>query len=225
MLSSLGIQSFGEKFRLEDLLAARTLAREICYELSSLIHPGMTEAEAHQIYKDLCKKHPVEKQWHPPKIRFGPNTLKNFREESAPYVLKEEDIFFIDIGPTYLSHEADYGETFVMGNSHEQKYLAHSSKKIFEEVSLHWKKTQENGPKLYAYAQERARHYDLILNPIMDGHRLGDFPHHIHFKGALLECEEAPVPNAWILEIHVLNKERTMGAFFEDLLTDLELDT
>jgi Xaa-Pro aminopeptidase len=220
----MGIQSFGEKFNLDDLLSARKLAREICYELSSLIRPGMTEIEAHNLYKDLCKKHPVEKQWHPPKIRFGPNTLKNFREESAPYILKEEDIFFIDIGPTYLGHEADYGETFVIGNSHEQKYLANISKKVFEEVRDHWKKTQENGPKLYAFAEDRANHYDLILNPHMDGHRLGDFPHHIHFKGALLECEEAPIPNAWILEIHLQNKERTMGAFFEDLLTDIELD-
>lgn len=221
----MGIQSFGEKFSLDDLLAARALAREICYELSSFIRPGMTEADAHSLYKDLCKKHPVEKQWHPPKIRFGPNTLKNFREESVPYTLKEEDIFFIDIGPTYRSHEADYGETFVLGNSHEMKYLANCSRKVFDEVREHWTKTSENGPKLYAFAKERASYYDLLLNQEMDGHRLGDFPHHIHFKGALLECEEAPAPNAWILEIHLQNKERTIGAFFEDILTNLSLDT
>lgn len=221
----MGIQSFGEKFSLDDLLAARALAREICYELSSLIRPGMTEKEGHALYKELCKKHPIEKQWHPPKIRFGPNTLKNFRDESLPYELKDEDIFFIDIGPTYLGHEADYGETFVLGNSHEMKYLANTSKKVFDEVKSHWMKTKENGPKLYAFAKARAQHYDLILNEVMDGHRLGDFPHHIHFKGALLECEEAPIPNAWILEIHLQNKERTMGAFFEDLLTDVELDS
>jgi hypothetical protein len=38
------------------------------------------------------------------------------------------------------------------------------------------------------------------------------------------ETDESLVPNAWILEIHLYNRERTFGAFFEDILTDEELD-
>lgn len=220
----MGIQSFGEKFELKKLYHARNVARDIAYELSSLLRPGMTEDDAHRLYKELCEKYPVEKQWHPAKLRFGPNTLCNFKDVSAPYVLKEEDIFFIDIGPTIESHEADYGETFVIGNQYEQKLIADVSKKLFFEVKEHWLKTKATGVELYEFAKTRAEQHGFHLNMGNDGHRIGDFPHHIHFKGGLVECEEVVVPNAWILEIHLYNRDRTFGAFYEDILSDEELD-
>lgn len=219
----MGIQSFGEAFNLETFFRARDKARDLTYELSSMIRPGMVEADAHVIYKELCKKHGVQKQWHPPKLRFGPNTLKNFRDESDPHVLQDEDIFFIDIGPVFDQHEADYGETFTLGNQHELKHLAHCSKKVFDEVSKFWKKDHVSGDELYKFAKSRAEHYGLYLNMGSDGHRIGDFPHHVHFKGSLPECEEIIIPHAWILEIHLWNPKRSFGAFFEDVLTDRDL--
>jgi hypothetical protein len=88
----------------------------------------------------------------------------------------------------------------------------------------YWTINRVSGEELYDYASERAEHYGYILNLGNDGHRIGDFPHHIHFKGGLPEMDEVIVPNAWILEIHLLNQTRTYGAFFEDLLTDEILD-
>jgi methionine aminopeptidase len=220
----MGIQDFGGNFSLEKLIQARNIAREITYELSSMIRPGMTEDEAHVFYKSICSKYPIEKQWHPPKIRFGPNTICNFKDQSAPYTLQEEDIFFIDIGPVIDGHEADYGETFTVGEIYEEKNIAHTSKKVFEEVVNYWNINRVCGEKLYDYASERAEHYGYILNLGNDGHRIGDFPHHIHFKGGIPEMDEVIIPNAWILEIHLLNQTRTYGAFFEDLLTDEILD-
>lgn len=216
----MAIQDFGPAFDLKKLYRAREVAREICYELSSLIRPGMSEEDAHEVYKEICTKHPVEKQWHPPKIRFGPNTIKNFREISEPYILQEEDIFMIDIGPVIEGHEADYGETFVIGSDFEKKRIAEMTRKVFQEVTDHWKSTRETGLLLYNYAQKRAQHYGYLLNMNMDGHRLGDFPHHVHFNGGLAECEEKVIPDAWILEIHLWSPDKKMGAFFEDLLTE-----
>jgi methionine aminopeptidase len=220
----MGIQDFGGHFSLEKLIQARNVAREITYELSSMIRPGMTEDDAYLLYKNICSKYPIEKQWHPPKIRFGPNTICNFKDQSAPYTLQEEDIFYIDIGPVIDGHEADYGETFTVGDIYEEKNIAYTSKKIFEEVSNYWNINRVCGEELYDYACERAEHYGYILNLGNDGHRIGDFPHHVHFKGGLPEMDEVIVPNAWILEIHLLNQTRTYGAFFEDLLTDEILD-
>lgn len=216
----MGIQSFGDQFDLNKLLHARDVAREITYELSSMLRPGMTEDEAHKLYKELCLKYPVEKQWHPPKIRFGPNSICNFKDVSVPYTLQDEDIFFIDIGPVIDGHEADYGETFAIGNQHLHKNIALRSKTVFDEVRSYWMENKTTGEKLYEFAKQRAEHYGYILNMGSDGHRIGDFPHHIHFKGALPETEEVIIPNAWILEIHLYSKDKKIGAFFEDILTD-----
>lgn len=216
----MSIQSVGDPFDLKKLFRARDVARDITYELSSHIRPGMTEADAHALYKTICKNHPVEKQWHPAKLRFGPNTTCDFKDVSVPHVLGEEDIFFIDIGPVVDGHEADYGETFVVGNQYEHKLIMESSRKIFDEVSAHWKKTKATGIPLYEFAKERARSLGYILSMGSDGHRIGDFPHHVHFKGSLLECEEDLIPNVWILEIHLWDPQKRFGAFYEDILSD-----
>jgi Xaa-Pro aminopeptidase len=216
----MAIQDFGEKFQREKLFRARETARDLCYELSSLIRPGMIEDEAHELYKELCKKYPIEKQWHPPKLRFGPNTIANFRDPSVPYTLQDEDIFFIDIGPVVDGHEADYGETFWLGANYEYKKICDAQIKVFEEVRDHWRKSRDSGPRLYEFAKKRADLHGYVLNVGQDGHRIGDFPHHVHFRGGLAECEEAIIPNAWILEIHLWDRKREFGAFFEDLLTD-----
>jgi Xaa-Pro aminopeptidase len=100
----MSIQNFGETFSLEKLMRAREVARNLTYELSVLIQPGMIESEALEIYEQLCLKYSIHKQWHQPKIRFGPNTTKNFSEPSESYILKEEDLFLIDIGPVIDGH-------------------------------------------------------------------------------------------------------------------------
>lgn len=220
----MAVQSFGEKFDLEKLIRARNVAREICFELSSMIRPGMSEADAHRMYKELCQKYPVEKQWHPPKLRFGPNTICNFKDESVPYTLQEEDIFFLDIGPVVEGHEADFGETFSIGDDYGFKKICNAQKAVFEEVRRFWQITGKTGPELYQFASEAALKHDFILNAGQDGHRIGDFPHHVHFRGGLAECAEVIVPNAWILEIHLWDRRKKFGAFFEDLLSDKDLD-
>lgn len=219
----MAIQDFGIAFDLKKLFHARNVARDITYELASLIRPGMTEEDAHALYKEICKKYPVEKQWHPPKLRFGPNTICNFKDVSVPYVLKEEDIFFVDIGPVVENHEADYGETFSIGANFEYKKICDAQKKVFHEVTEHWRKTGENGHALYDFARKRAESYGYVFNGLQDGHRIGDFPHHVHFKGGLAECEEQVIPNAWILEIHLWDPKKQYGAFYEDILSDHNL--
>jgi Xaa-Pro aminopeptidase len=214
----MGPQSFGDAFDLAKLLRARDVARDLTYALAAKIEPGMTEEDAQALYKELCRFHPVERQWHPPKFRFGPNTVCNFKDVSVPYVLKDEDIFFVDIGPVVEGHEADYGETFTVGSSFELKHLCETQKTVFDEVARHWRKNGTAGQALYAFAEGRARARGFTLNLNQDGHRIGDFPHHVHFKGGLAECEEAIVPNAWILEIHLWGPGKRYGAFYEDLL-------
>jgi methionine aminopeptidase len=216
----MSIQNFGNKFDLAKLIEARNLAKDIAYELRSYIRPGMTEAHAHEIYKGLCEKHCIQKQWHPAKLRFGPNTLLNFKDKSQDYILKENDIFFLDIGPVINDHEADFGETFFIGTSSGHEKICLAQKQVFDEVKNFWMKTHKTGEALYDFAKTVAQNYGFDLNMDQDGHRIGDFPHQIHYKGSLKEVSESIVPNAWILEIHLWDRDRKFGAFFEDLLTD-----
>lgn len=217
----MAIQDFGEKFDLQKLLKARKMAREITLELSALIRPGMTEEDAHALYRELSQKYPVEKQWHPPKLRFGPNTICNFKDLSLPYTLKEDDIFFIDIGPVIDGHEADYGETFFLGHNHEHQKLCELQHTVFKAVKEYWQRTGATGPGLYEFAQKKCLELGVLLNIDQDGHRIGDFPHHVFFRGGLAECQEEVIPNAWILEIHLWDPQKRFGAFYEDILTNV----
>lgn len=219
----MSIQHFGNKFDLTKLIEARNLAKDIAYELKSYIRPGMTESHAHEIYKGLCQKNKIQKQWHAPKLRFGPNTLLNFNDKSSDYILGENDIFFIDIGPVINDHEADFGETFFIGNNPDHEYICLTQRKVFNEVREFWIKTHKTGEELYEFASSVAQSHELILNADQDGHRIGDFPHQIHYKGSLKDVSESILPNAWILEIHLWDKDKKFGAFFEDLLTDQPL--
>lgn len=214
----MGIQDFGPVYDREKFYRAREVARSLTYELSALIHAGMGEEDGLEIYRSLLSKYPIDKQWHPPKIRFGPNTLKNFRDPSDPYLLQEEDIFFIDIGPVVGGHEADYGETFVIGSHFEHRLIAEAARTIFSEVSHYWQQTELTGAALYQFAEDRARARGLIFNRGSLGHRIGDFPHQIFFKGKIPDCQEQLVPDAWILEIHLFARGMKYGAFFEDVL-------
>lgn len=214
----MSIQNFGEKFDLDKFYHARDVARDMTHELASHIKSGMTEEDAHELYKVIYKKHGVEKNWHPPKLRFGSNTLKTFKEVSDPYILQDEDIFYIDIGPVVDNHEADYGETFTLGSNFEHKKIADNSVKIFNEVTQKWRDEKLRGLALYEWAIKRASELGYKLNMGSDGHRIGDFPHHVFFKGAIIECEEVLLPNAWILEIQLDHPKLKFGAFYEDIL-------
>lgn len=214
----MGIQDFGENFDLKKFYHARDVARDITYELASLIRPGMVEEDAHELYKKLMEKFGIEKNWHPPKLRFGPNTLKTFREVSDSHTLQEEDLFFIDIGPVVDGHEADYGETFTIGSNYDHKHIMETSKKIFDEVNAYWKVNKTPGPALYKWASARASELGYHLNMGSDGHRLADFPHQVFFKGGMVDCEEELLANAWILEIQLDHPKLKFGAFYEDIL-------
>jgi Xaa-Pro aminopeptidase len=214
----MSIQAFGEKFNLKKFYHARDLAKLMASNLASKIQPGMVESDAHEIYKAICKENGVEKNWHAPKLRFGPNTLKTFKEPSDPHTLQEEDIFYIDIGPIVDEHEADYGETFQIGNHLEQKRIIESSKVVFTEVREHWRASGKTGKALYDWAYARAEALGYHLNMGSDGHRISDFPHHVFFKGAIIDCNEALIPDAWILEIQLDHPSLKFGAFYEDIL-------
>jgi Xaa-Pro aminopeptidase len=190
---------------------------ELCQQLAHSLAPGMTEDEAHVLFKELLAERGLSKVWHPTKIRFAQNTLCNFKDPGAPDLrLSEGELFFVDIGPVVLGHEGDYGETFRCGGGSDA--LIRASRDVFDETARAWKERRLTGPALYEVAQAAAARRGLELNLAMDGHRIGDFPHAVHHKGDLNSFPHTPVPGVWILEIHVVDRARQRAAFFEDVL-------
>jgi Xaa-Pro aminopeptidase len=212
----------GDCFNREQFFKARALTIEATKQIAALVVPGMTEADGHALINEVLAKKGATKFWHPHKFRIGPNTLMSFREASTPGIkLKSDDLFFIDIGPVFLDHEGDYGETFVIGDRLEYFDIANASKKIFGNVKKVWQDKALSGQELFVFAEEEARRQGYKLNLKMKGHRIGDFPHAIHHKGPLSELEGCPVSDLWVLEILIRHPEFEYGAFFEDILEKL----
>jgi len=134
-------------------------------------------------------------------------------------VLEENDLFFIDIGPVINGHEGDYGDTFLMLSHEQQKFdIIQATKLVFNETSKAWLDHNLSGKKLYEFTSNKAASLGYDLHPKQQGHRLGDFPYHVHYKGKLAESEKVPCENLWVLEVHLLSKDKHYGAFFEDIL-------
>lgn len=211
-------ESCGDHFNLEDYKRAQEKTKSVVADFAKTIKAGMNEKEARALLEKAMDDSGLEKRWHPTKFRMGPNTTKSFRDESEPYTILEDDIFFCDIGPVYYNHEGDYGETFTIGNNPRHKHLALACKTVFYNTQKVWKEKKLTGNDLYQFAEAEALKLNLRLNTNMYGHRLGDFPHAVHSREKLGNLDFPPTPNLWVLEIHLIDDELGLGAFFEDVL-------
>jgi Xaa-Pro aminopeptidase len=216
-------ENVGESFQEDLFLAARTKAWILCAELAAQAKPGMREADLKSCLETLAKNAGVEKWWHPIKIRFGQNTLCSFRDPSDDQVtLKDEDYFFIDIGPVFSNHEGDVGQTYFLKNGKIQRDFKNPAQVVFLKLKELWEKEGITGRELYERACLLSGELGFEFNTKMAGHRLSDFPHALHHKGSLKDFEKRPKEQRWILEVHLLKKENepveSRGFFFEDLL-------
>jgi Xaa-Pro aminopeptidase len=220
-ISRQGVEKTGEAFSLQEFFSTRQKTQEAVREVASKIEPGMSEEDACRMLDVSLQRRGLEKMWHPHKFRIGRDTTKAFKEKSDRTLrLKENDIFFIDIGPVFNGHEGDYGETFVLGDRPDPEYqkIKEASELIFKQTAKVFQNEDLSGEALYRFAEHCAKEQGYILNTHMDGHRLGDFPHTLFYKGGLSEFDDTPAENLWVLEILIRHPERPFGAFFEDVL-------
>lgn len=218
-MASPAAQNVGLMYSRDAMLDARSRSWKALHAIAARIVPGMREAEAVVVAKDILDSHGMQRIWHPCIVRFGANTLKTFRERSAPgTVLGENDLFFVDLGPVFDGHEGDVGDTFVVGADPLMHACAQAARDLFDIVAARWRDGGCTGAGLYAFADEQARAMGWRLNHETKGHRVGDFPHAVHKAGNLGDFDAEPVPGLWILEIQIAHPDRPIGAFFEDLL-------
>jgi len=213
------LEKCGEKFNLDQFFRAQEKTKKLVYEFSQTIIPGMNEKKTHALFEEFLSNNQIDKKWHPTKLRMGPNTTKSFREESIDYTLKENDLFFFDIGPVFYDHEGDFGQSFSVGNDLLLKDLSLAPEYIFNLTKNAWKENDLSGIALYEYAQNEALKLNLKLNTNMYGHRLGDFPHALYSREKLGAIDQILSPHLWVLEIHLIDERLNRGAFFEDTLS------
>lgn len=215
------LEAVGPAFVKETMLEMRGRTRAAIHAIAAACKPGMVEEEAVQMARDLLAEGDMVRGWHDVYVRFGSNTLKTFGAESDPgVVLKENDIFFIDIGPVWGETEGDGGDSFVVGTDAGMEKCAADAKALFHTVRRKWASTGLSGKALYEFAIEEAKALGWELNMDLSGHRISDFPHEAIYPGPLAEVGFKPSPLIWVLEIHIRHPEGLYGAFFEDMLLE-----
>jgi Xaa-Pro aminopeptidase len=147
-------------------------------------------------------------------------------------VIAPDDTIYLDLGPVFGEWEADIGKTYALGNDPDKTRLVADLPRVFEIVKAHFDTTPDiTGAELFAFAQKSAREAGWDFGNISAGHIVGEFPHLQRIPGEREFHRIAPAniwrmrgPDAngderhWILEIHLVDKARGFGGFYERLL-------
>ena len=226
--------TYDEATRVERLLDAQAKAAELFAEVEAraLIAPGKSERAVSDEVRDLAGELlGVRRYWHKRVIRSGPNTLHPYRDNPPDRVIEPDDIVFADFGPLFEEWEADFGRTFVLGDDPVKHRLRADLPAIFAAGRAHFEATPEiTGEQLYAYVVRLAQDAGWEFGGPHSGHLVGEFPHE-KVDGDDIESYIAPGSDHsmrrldragqrchWILEIHLVDRERRIGGFHEELL-------
>jgi methionyl aminopeptidase len=221
MTAASGLEATGEKFSVQPFLEMRQRTRRAVNDIASRVTVGMVEEDARAMARDVLSEGGMRKGWHHIIVRFGPNTTKDFMEPSDKgVVLGSDDIFFVDIGPVHGDHEGDGGDTFVFGSDPDHHRAKSDVRAIWDDVRDRWFRDGLTGRELYDYAEKKCADRGWRLNRDLSGHRLSEFPHSVHYDGAMATVDFRPSPLLWVLEIAIIHPERRFGAFYEDLLLE-----
>lgn len=223
-----------EKQREDSLRDAQSKALDFFQQISEdLLEPGITEkALSDKIHALGSEKHNVRTHWHKRVVRSGPNTLHPYAENPPDRVIEKDDILFVDLGPVFEAWEADFGRTYVLGDDPAKCKIRDLLEPLWNECKTEFDKDPDmTGEKLYAIVCEAATRNGYEYGAVHSGHLIGEFPHEripndqVSFyitKGnnePMRKKDKNGHMRHWILEMHLVDRERQIGGFFEQLLT------
>jgi Xaa-Pro dipeptidase len=173
----------------------------------------------------------VKKHWHKRIVRSGRNTVCILSEEPPVREIGDDDTVFLDLGPVFDEWEAGVGRTYVMGSDPEKHRLCQDLPRIFDAVKQYLDDHQNvTGTELYAFAQRSAEAAGWLFGGAIAGHLVGEFPHaripgdRDVYRISPANREPMRVPDGlgqekhWIIEVHLVDRARTFGGFYERLL-------
>tara|TARA_B100000768_G_C11226985_1_gene353262 strand:- start:146 stop:823 length:678 start_codon:yes stop_codon:yes gene_type:complete len=199
-----------------------------------LIAPGKSEDVLNkEIFNLAYELYGIKKYWHKRIVRAGKNTLKPYNENPQNLIIQQDDILFIDFGPIFDEWEADYGRTYVIGVDELKIKLKNDISSAWDDCKDFFNSQKHiTGAEFYNYAFNLAKDYGWEFGGEIAGHLIGHFPHekldkedktnYVHPNNHIdmNALDKSGNRRDWILEIHFVNKEKEIGGFFEQLLTN-----
>lgn len=223
-----------EGVRVARLLDAQSKAVELfdAIQVRNIIAPGVTEVDASNAVRDLASDmFGIDRYWHKRIVRAGENTLLPYKHNPPDRTIAEDDIVFCDFGPIFEEWEADFGRTFVLGDDPVKQRLRDSLPTVFHTAREFFEKTEDvTGEQLFAHVTELSEQAGWEFGGTIAGHLLGEFPHKTPAEDKI-DSYVAPGSTApmrrrdskgqichWIMEVHLVDRDRRIGGFFEELL-------
>lgn len=219
----------------EKLLHAQRHSLELfkAIEANNLIVTGKTEKQLSDEVCDLAaEKFGIDQHWHKKIVRSGKNTLAIYPDNPPNRVIRENDILFIDLGPIVAGYEADIGRTYVLGNDAQKIRLQRDVESAWYEIQGWYRQqTSLKASALFQYCVNKATALGWEFGGAIAGHIVGKYPHEQPEDPKSLELDVHPDNHNdmflldaagnkrhWILELQFVDKEKEIGAYFEQLL-------
>jgi len=223
-----------EKVRVERLLDAQDKAAHLFDEIErrGMIRPGVAEKQLSDEIRDLAADmFGVTRHWHRRIVRAGDNTLQPFREHPPDRVIADDDIAFCDLGPIFEEWEADFGRTFVLGDDPDKMAVRDALPRVWRSGRDYFDSHPDvTGAELFDHVVQAGHAEGFEWGSPIAGHLIGEFPHK-KIAGSGVEWYVTPGSNKpmrradrrgrmchWILEVHLVDRGRRFGGFYEQLL-------
>lgn len=224
-----------EDTRAQRLVEAERKAVALFDEVTrrGLVRPGVSEKAVSDEVRDLGHElFGTNRHWHKRVVRSGPHTLIPYAENPPDRTIEADDIVFLDLGPIFAEWEADFGRTYVLGDDPAKHRLEADLEPIFDAGRAHFESHEDvTGAQLYAHVVGLAEERGWEFGGAHSGHLIGEFPHEwidqTRIASYITPGNDVPLrrldPSGrrchWILEVHLVDRARGIGGFFEQLLT------
>lgn len=226
---------FDEETRVHGLLAAQAKAEELFDAIveHDLVRAGRSEIEVSKDIHALARKVlGVARYWHARIVRAGVNTLQPYDQSPPVRVIEPDDIAFCDLGPVFEEWEADFGRTFVLGDDPDKLRLRDDLAHVWDNGRRYFERNPEvTGEDLYEFMERQAHEAGWELGAGFSGHLVGQFPHDMvpppdDIHSYITRGSDRPMRRMddtgrvchWILEVHLVDRQRQFGGFREELL-------
>lgn len=223
-----------EGLRIEKLLDAQSKAAQLFDEIErrGMVRPGIGERALSDEIRDLAAEmFGVERHWHKRVVRAGVNTLEPYRQNPPDRTIAEDDIVFCDFGPIFEQWEADFGRTFVLGDDAGKHALRDDLARVWAQGRDYFDAHPDvTGAELFDHVVQLSREAGWEYGGPHAGHLVGEFPHEkiagddiesyiaTGSDNPMRRTDRTGKPCHWILEVHLVDRDRSFGGFHEELL-------